>query len=68
MDERLKTTSATSHDRLVDAIVNLAREWAQGDPQLLREAERILAKTEYLGEPEPGEAENNSEESLSGSN
>jgi hypothetical protein len=33
---------------LADEIVNLALTWADGDAELLRRAERVLARTRYL--------------------
>ena len=33
---------------LADEIAGLARKWADGNAELLRQAERILAKTKYL--------------------
>jgi hypothetical protein len=35
-------------DRLADEIVTLALNWAGGDPERLKDAEQILARTEYL--------------------
>ena len=35
-------------DSLAREIVALARSWAGDDPERLREAERILAKSRYL--------------------
>lgn len=34
--------------RLADEIVELAVRWADGDAELLKQAERILARTKYL--------------------
>jgi hypothetical protein len=33
---------------LTDEITALALDWADGDAELLRQAERILARTKYL--------------------
>lgn len=40
-------------DSLADKIVALALVWAGDDPERMKEAERILAKSRYLEGEEP---------------
>lgn len=44
-------------DRLADAVAALAVNWAGGDPERLKDAERILARSRYLAGSRPAQAE-----------